>query len=88
MQRQVRGWQRSPLPTVFRCQAVANPSSEESDVIIKFNTPYSIVKEELPFANFKSQIILANKKEVVKCTKHFAAPLFLFGAIYIMFKNC
>lgn len=47
----------APLPAAFQRQAAANRSSEESEMIIKFNTTYNLAKEELPFTKFKSQII-------------------------------
>lgn len=48
----------APLPAVFQRQAAANRSSEEAEIIIKFNTAYTIAKVELPFTKFKPQIIL------------------------------
>ncbi|KAJ8358301.1 hypothetical protein AAFF_G00015890 [Aldrovandia affinis] len=51
----------APLPAAFQRQAAANRSSEESDMIITFNTAYNIAKEELPFTKCKSEIILMKK---------------------------
>ncbi|KAJ8361791.1 hypothetical protein AAFF_G00420480 [Aldrovandia affinis] len=51
----------APLPAAFQRQAAANRSSEESEMIITFNTAYNIAKEELPFTKFKSEIILMKK---------------------------
>ncbi|KAJ8384389.1 hypothetical protein AAFF_G00205220 [Aldrovandia affinis] len=51
----------APLPAAFQRQAAANRSSEESEMIIKFNTVYNIAKEELPFTKCKSEIILMKK---------------------------
>ncbi len=38
-----------------------NRSSDEAEMIIKFNVAYNIAKEELPFTKFKSEIILMKK---------------------------
>ncbi len=38
-----------------------NRSSDEAEMIIKFNVAYNIAKEELPFTKFKSKIILMKK---------------------------
>ncbi|KAG2455939.1 ARI5B protein, partial [Polypterus senegalus] len=38
-----------------------NRSSDEAEMIIKFNIAYNIAKEELPFTKFKSEIILMKK---------------------------
>lgn len=43
-----------PLPTTFQRQAVANRSSEDAKMIIKFNIAYNIAKEVL-FTKFKFQ---------------------------------
>ncbi|KAJ8358492.1 hypothetical protein AAFF_G00435730 [Aldrovandia affinis] len=51
----------APLPAAFQRQAAANRSSEESEMIITFNTAYNIAKEELPFTKCKSEIILMKK---------------------------
>lgn len=51
----------APLPAAFQWQAAAIRSSEESEMIIKFNVAYNIAKEELPFTKFKSEIILMKK---------------------------
>lgn len=51
----------SPLPAAFQLQAAANRSSDEADMMIKFNIAYNIAKEELPFTKFKSEIILHKK---------------------------
>ena len=48
----------APLPAAFQCQAVANQTSENSELMIKFNTAYNIAKEELQFTKFKSLITL------------------------------
>lgn len=51
----------APLPAAFQRQAVANKTSENSELMIKFNTAYNIAKEELPFTKFKSLITLMKK---------------------------
>lgn len=51
----------SPLPTAFQRQAGVNRSSEEAEMIIKFNIAYNIAKEEVPFTKFKSEITLHKK---------------------------
>ncbi|KAJ8372097.1 hypothetical protein AAFF_G00294610 [Aldrovandia affinis] len=51
----------APFPAVFQRQAAANRSSEESDMIITFNTAYNIGNKELPFTKCKSEIILMKK---------------------------
>lgn len=51
----------SPLPSAFQRQAEANRSSEEAEMIIKFNIAYNFAKEEVPFTKFKSEIILHKK---------------------------
>ncbi len=53
--------QVSLLPAAFQQQAAANKSSDEAEMIIKFNVAYNIAKEELPFTKFKSEIILMKK---------------------------
>lgn len=53
--------QVSPLPAVFQWPVAANSSSDEAEMIIKFNVAYNIAKEELPFTKFKSKIILMKK---------------------------
>ena len=52
----------APLPAAFQRQAVANQTSENSELMIKFNTAYNIAKEELPFTKFKSLITLMKKR--------------------------
>ncbi|KAL4008878.1 hypothetical protein ACER0C_002730 [Sarotherodon galilaeus] len=53
--------QMSPLPTAFQRQAAVNRSSEEAEMIIKFNIAYNIAKEEVPFTKLKSEITLHKK---------------------------
>ena len=52
----------APLPAAFQRRAVANQTSENSKLMIKFNTAYNIAKEELPFTKFKSLITLMKKR--------------------------
>lgn len=49
------------VPAAFQRQVAANRSSDEAELIIKFNAAYNIAKEELPFTKFKSEIILHKK---------------------------
>lgn len=51
----------APIKSAFQRQDAANRSTEEDEMVIKFNTAYNIAKEELPFTAFKSQIILMKK---------------------------
>ncbi|KAK0132144.1 Zinc finger protein 862 [Merluccius polli] len=50
--------------SAFR-QVVAIRSSEEAEMIIKFNVAYNIAKEELPFTKFQSQILLMKKNGLI-----------------------
>ena len=51
----------TPLPASFQRQAAANRTSEQKEMMVKFNTAYNIAKEELPFTKFKSMITLMKK---------------------------
>ena len=51
----------APLPAALQRQAAMNRSSEEAEMMIKFNVAYNIAKEEMPFTKFKSQIQLMKK---------------------------
>ena len=51
----------TPLPASFQRQAAANRTTEQKEMMVKFNTAYNIAKEELPFTKFKSMITLMKK---------------------------
>ena len=54
----------APLTAAFQRLAAANQTSEESEMTIKFNTAYNILKEELPFTKFKVLMVLMKKNRL------------------------
>ena len=52
---------KATLPASFQRQAATNRTSEQKEIMVKFNTAYNIAKEELPFTKFKSMITLMKK---------------------------
>ncbi|KAL6483847.1 hypothetical protein MHYP_G00087190 [Metynnis hypsauchen] len=53
---------RKAVAWILKRRAAANRSSDEAEMIIKFNVAYNITKEELPFAKFKSEMTLQKIK--------------------------